>query len=67
MPKKLTLRQARVLMDITQKEMAKKLGVSLSMYRAYETYQTLMRVDKVKKFSEITEVPIQNLILQDFD
>ena len=62
MPDNFTLRQARNLAGITQAEMAKKLGVSRAMYRPYEQYLTLMRVDKANKFSQVTNIPIQRII-----
>lgn len=62
MPMKLTLRQARAISGMTQSEMAEKLGVSREMYRLYERYKTIMRMDKASRFSQVTDIPIQDII-----
>ena len=36
------LRKLRLMLDVTQKQMAEKLGVSLPMYSLYERGKTLM-------------------------
>lgn len=59
---KLTIKQARVLAGLTQKELAKKLGISIPTYLAYEKKRNEMRVTTAIKFSKIVNIPIENLI-----
>lgn len=46
----------------TQEEIAKKLGVSTKTYQSYESGKTAMRIDKAKKFSSLTKIPISQII-----
>lgn len=62
MPKKLTLRQSRAISGLTQVEMAQKLGITRDAYRANELYKVIMRMDRAKKFSQIVDIPIQDII-----
>jgi DNA-binding XRE family transcriptional regulator len=55
---RLTPKTARLLADLTQQEMARKLGISLPTYRKYEMNPEQMSVKKVKKFCEIVEQPV---------
>lgn len=59
---KFTLKNARVLADMTQKEMAEALGVSESTYISYEQYKNFMRMDTAFKFSKIVNRDLDTLI-----
>lgn len=60
--KKISLKAARGLCEITQSEMANKLGVTRKTYFNYENYKTTMPVTKAMMFSDITGVPLTNII-----
>lgn len=59
---KLTLKNARVLADMTQRDMAKALGVNEGTYIEYEKYRTFMRMDTAYKFSKIVNRSLDDLI-----
>lgn len=59
---KITLKAARGLKELTQNEMAEKLGVSTTTYRNYETYKNIMPVTTAMLFSEIVDIPVKELI-----
>ena len=53
--KEVTMRAARSNTGLSQEEMAKKLGVSLSAYQRYEREPSLMRIGTFLKFCRITK------------
>lgn len=55
---KWTLELCRTKAGLSQKEMAKSIGVSEQSYMNYENYKTGMKVEKAFKFAEIVDVPI---------
>lgn len=57
-----SLKQARQYAELTQKEMADKLNVSLATYRAYEIGDRQMKVDKAERFSKIVGIDFNQLI-----
>ena len=59
---KVTLKMARVKLGLTQDEMAKELGTSRVTYGKYEKYESPMRIDMAKKFSELVKIPIDHII-----
>lgn len=59
---KLTIRNARMLADMTQVEMAEALGVNEGTYIDYEKYRTFMRMDTAYKFSKIVNRSLDELI-----
>lgn len=61
---KLTMKQARVGVGLSQEEMAEKLGVSQLTYFSYEKDPTKMRVDRLITFSKVTGVDISMLRLE---
>ena len=61
---KLTLKQARVGVGMSQEEMAEQLGVSPLTYFGYEKEPSKMRVDKLVKFVKVTGVDISALKLE---
>lgn len=61
---KLTLKQARAGVGLSQEEMAERLGVTTVTYNAYEKDPTKMRIDRLIKFVRITGVDIGMLKLE---
>lgn len=59
---RISLKAARVNVEMTQEEMAQALGTNRVTYGQYESYDTPMRIDTAKKFSEITNIPMDSLI-----
>lgn len=59
---KWTIKLCRIKTELTQEEMAKKLGVSKEAYQKYETGANMMRVDTAIRFSEITGIPFDSII-----
>ncbi|GAK08020.1 helix-turn-helix transcriptional regulator [Geomicrobium sp. JCM 19038] len=60
-----TIAQARKLNAITQKEMAKKLGMSEKQYINYEKYRVFFRVNDAYRFSIFVRLPIDQIIFYD--
>ena len=48
-------------MNITQKELAQKLGISVASIAIYELNERIPRDEMKKKISEFFKVPIQDL------
>lgn len=59
---KWTLELCRTKTGLSQKEMAKAIGVSEQSYMNYENYRTGMKVEKAFKFAEIVGVPVDSII-----
>lgn len=59
---KFTLRQARDYAGLTQKEVAKKLGIAPMTYGKYERGNLEMRVNTAKKFSEVVGIKFDDLV-----
>ena len=59
---KFTIKKARQYAGFTQQEIAEKLGISIKTYQNYEKGITAMRIDKAKKFSSITNIPLSYII-----
>ncbi|MED1556832.1 helix-turn-helix transcriptional regulator [Bacillus paramycoides] len=59
---KFTIKQARNISGLTQPEMAKQLGMSLSSYIEYENYKFDFRISKAIKFSLITGVSFDDIL-----
>ena len=53
---------ARAKANLTQRQMAKELGMSESSYIRHEKGQTFFRVDKAIKFAEVCRVPFDQII-----
>lgn len=60
--KQVTLKMARVKSGLTQEQMAVELGTNRVTYGKYENYDTSMRVDTAKKFSDIVKIPMDQII-----
>lgn len=58
----LTIAMARAKSGLSQEEMAKKLDVNRITYAAYEKYKQPMRIDKAYLFSEVVDVPFDDII-----
>lgn len=58
----ITLEMARAKVKMTQEEMARELGTNRVTYADYEKYKTPMRIDLAYKFSQITNVKMDDLI-----
>lgn len=60
---KYTMRQARNLKGIAQKDMAKRLDISLVTYQRYEKIKdSHIKLSKARKFSEIVNIPMDDII-----
>ncbi len=57
-----SIEQARNYSGLTQVEMAKKLGISVGRYGQIENGTNYFRMDEAHHFSEITGIPMQNII-----
>jgi putative transcriptional regulator len=62
---KFTIEQARKHSGLSQKEMAKKLNMSIRTYIDYENYKRSLRIDKAFLFSEIVGISIDDIIFFD--
>ena len=59
---KISLAAARVNMNLSQRKMAEKLGVHEMTYAAWERKPEKIKVEMTEKISEITGIPVENLI-----
>lgn len=59
----MTVKQARVGANLTMREMAKKLGRHEQTYSKYEKHPEEMPIKMALRVSEITGVPMDDLIL----
>ena len=57
----MTVKQARVGKDLSQREMAEKLGVCRHNYMKNEKNPERFTVGQAKKISEITGVPLDGI------
>lgn len=57
-----SVKSARKIANLTQKEMAEKLGVSFYVYHKYEKNEECMRVNEAYKFSEVTGIPFKRIL-----
>lgn len=60
--RKYTIEQARMLSGKTQVKMAELLDMSEATYIKYEKYRMFFRMDKAYLFSEITSIPLDEII-----
>lgn len=58
---KRTLKGIRADLGLTQKEFAKKLGISESAYQKYEAYLHMLPSDILFKISEVSRVDVKNI------
>lgn len=62
---KVTLRQLRKINDLTQQEMAEKIGVSLSTWINWEKRRTFPDVPHIEKISDEFDIDYNNIIFFD--
>lgn len=60
---KITWKAARINRNLTQKEVAKKLGISESMVIKYEAYQIYPNVKLAIAMSELYEISLSDIVL----
>ena len=58
----ITLKAARVNANFTQKEAAKKLGISKGTLASYEMYSTIPSVDTAKKIADLYGLEVDGII-----
>jgi len=58
---KVTVKQARILSDMTQGDASQVLGVHRHTYMKYEKNPGLMPLDKAFKFAEIVGMPFDDI------
>lgn len=58
----ITLKAARVNANFTQKEAAKKLGISKGTLASYELYRTIPSVDTAKKIADLYGLEVDGII-----
>lgn len=54
----ITLKQARLLTDMTQRELAKKLGVSVPTYIRFEKNPELLTIKQAKIIAQTLKYPV---------
>ncbi|MBQ6547286.1 MAG: helix-turn-helix transcriptional regulator [Bacilli bacterium] len=59
---KWTLKAIRTNLNLTQSEMAEKLGVSKETYQNYENYKTYPDVPVIKKIIELSNIDFDDII-----
>jgi len=63
----LVIKKYREMRSLSQKFVAGKMGISQNAYSKIENNQTQLTVQHVKKLSAILEVPITDLLKDDFE
>ena len=61
---RITVKQARIGADMTQEDMARKLGVATSTYSRWETDPTRMKIRDVVRIADITGVEVSDLKME---
>lgn len=61
--KKITIKVARTMAGLTQRELAEKLGVSRMAVWAWEKGENIPRLDYALKLCELADIPITALLL----
>ncbi len=59
----ITLRQARRIADLTQKQMADILGMAINTYRKLEEDPSKATIEQAKKVSVATGFPVEQIFL----
>jgi len=60
---KISLKAARVNVEMTQTDMAKAIGVDISTICSWESGKTEPSASQLRKISEITHIPMDYLFL----
>ena len=58
----ITLKAARVNANFTQKEAAKRLGISKGTLASYEKYRTIPAVDTAKRIADLYGLDVDGII-----
>lgn len=58
-----TVKQARAMANLTQEEMAQKMGINRSTYIRIEKDVLKATVGQLKKVSDITGIPLEDIFL----
>ena len=63
----ITLKAARVNVNLTQKEAAKRLGISKGTLASYEAYKTIPSIEMAKKIADLYGLPVDGIIFSPED
>lgn len=59
------IKRARIMKELTQCELAKKLGVSSSAVSQWEEGITKPKVNRLKRLTDILEIPIEEILTEE--
>lgn len=59
-----TIKQARIMRDLTQESIALLMGISTQKYRRFEKYEQEMPVTMALKFCKITGIGIDDIFFE---
>lgn len=62
---KLTLRQQRLVREISQAEMAKRIGIHLNTYVKWEKKPKKISVEYAKKIANVLELDVNDIFFAD--
>ena len=60
--KLLNLKLARIKKELTQKELAELVGVSVATINRIETGKQVLKIDMLNKLAEVLEIPVNDLL-----
>jgi DNA-binding XRE family transcriptional regulator len=61
----LSIKQARLMKDLRQTELAEKLGIHVQTYRKIEQNPELATIMQAKKISEIVNIPYDQIFFSE--
>lgn len=61
MTEKLTLKQYRLIRDLTQEQMAEIIGVHINTYRNWEESPGKISIDKAKKIAQALSISVNEV------
>ena len=59
---KWTLKAIRINLDLSQQEMAEKLGISRETYQSYEKYKTFPDAPIIKKIIDLSNIDFNDIL-----
>lgn len=59
---KYTLEKARLKSNISTKEVADSLGISVNTYMEYERYKKIFRMDQALEFAKVVQLSLDDII-----
>ncbi|GGG15763.1 hypothetical protein GCM10007425_07570 [Lysinibacillus alkalisoli] len=59
---KYTLEKARLKSNISTKEVANSLGISVNTYMEYERYKKIFRMDQALEFAKVVQLSLDDII-----